>query len=53
MVELVFRSVPKITHADWLLTCPNFYNVGSAQYAFYTGQVRFGGKNLQTDFNEL
>ena len=35
LAELVFRSVYKITHADWLLNGPIFYDIGP---------VRFGGK---------
>ena len=42
--ELVSRLVRKITHADWLLNAPRFYDAGPVQYGFYFGPVRFGGK---------
>ena len=35
MAELVFRSVNKITHADWMLYGPIFYDIGP------TGPIRF------------
>ena len=44
MAELVFQSVSKITHADYLLNGPTFYDVGPVQYALYSRPVSFGGK---------
>lgn len=42
--KLVFRSVSKITDADWLLNGPIFYDVGPiGPVHFYFGPVCFGG----------
>lgn len=43
--EVVFRSVRKITYADWLQNCTRFYDIGSTgPYALYFRPASFGGK---------
>ena len=53
MAELVFRSICKITHADWLPKGPIFYGIGPVQYDFYSGPVSFGGKIFELIKNKM
>lgn len=49
MAVFVFLRVRtrNITRIDWFSDAQEFYDVGVAQYAFNSGPVSFGGKNLR------
>ena len=52
MVELIFRSVSKIMHANWLLNGPRLrYWTGPILSSFRTGT--FCLENLRNDFNKI
>ena len=53
MAELVFRTLGKITHADWLLNGQRFDDTGPTgptRFLFHTG--KFKRENIRADFCE-